>query len=467
MSHPAPAAPAVDELRRRHPRLVYDSYEYTAGPAGLQARFRLHLEPDVEFTPTLGIPVDLSRAALDDAALDLLVFHLGLVETISYWKASCPPELLVRAGRLDDAQVAWWRDLFLHGLGQFFYENRVDVRRPDLLAIASEGPVHRPFRLARPPAGDVVLAGGGKDSAVALELVAGLGGPATAVVLNPIRAAVDSARIAGHENPMVVRRTIDPALLSLNARGYLNGHTPFSAYLAFLGVLTAALLGHRAAVVANEAGAGEENVTYLGLPVNHQYSKSLRFERAFREYCATRLTPDVEYFSLVRPLHDLQVAALFATEPAHHRSFRSCNVGQKTDSWCGTCPKCAYVYLSLFPFLPGEAMREIFGRDLFEVPAIQDHVRALVGLVGHKPFECVGTREESVMAAALGIRRARRDGRPVPGLLRRLDEELRLSAAGAVDGAVAWFRGAWSGDHFVPSGHLAAVERAFRAVPVP
>jgi UDP-N-acetyl-alpha-D-muramoyl-L-alanyl-L-glutamate epimerase len=311
------------------------------------------------------------------------------------------------------------------------------------------------------------MAGGGKDSAVALELLRQLDRPATVLVLNPIRAAVESAGVAGYAPAAVVGRTIDPTLLALNRRGYLNGHTPFSAYLAFLGVLCAALSNRGHVIVANEAGAGEENVSYLGLPVNHQYSKSLRFERAFRGYCAAHLTPDVEYFSLVRPLHDLQVTALFAGFPAHHRTFRSCNVGQRTDSWCGTCPKCAYVYLSLYPFLPADALRAIFGGDLYDRPEIGHHVRALVGLAGHKPFECVGTREESIMAVALGIRRARRDGRPVPELLRQVDGELRLTASGTLDRAPGWFHDTWGSEHCVPADYLAVVGRAFRRAEVP
>ena len=457
-----PARAAVDhvlELRRRHPRLVYDSYSYTVSDSYLDIRFRLLLEPNIEFTPQISVPLPPDLDQLSQATIDLFAFHLGLMETISYWKAACPPQVVIAAGNLTGAQVSWWRDLYLHGLSQFFFENGVDFSAPEFLSFSASGPDHGPVSSPARPHGDLLLLGGGKDSAVALELLEQSSPGLATMVLNPIRPAIESAAIAGLGGPLVARRTIDPLLLELNRQGYLNGHTPFSAYLAFLGVFVAALHGLRQAIVANERGAGEESLIYRGLPINHQYSKSVHFERRFREYCARHLTPDVSYFSYLRPLYDLQVAALFAKFPQHHLSFRSCNVGQKTDSWCGNCPKCAYVYLSLFPFLGEEDLSRIFGADLFTHPEIQHHIKALVGLEGHKPFECVGTVEESVVAVELGIARCLASGTPCPPFLKAVAEALGIDDA-AVNGARSWLARNWESEHFLPetySGELRAL----------
>ena len=339
---------------------------------------------------------------------------------------------------------------------RIFFENGVDFSAPEFLSFSASGPDHGPVSSPARPHGDLLLLGGGKDSAVALELLEQSSPGLATMVLNPIRPAIESAAIAGLGGPLVARRTIDPLLLELNRQGYLNGHTPFSAYLAFLGVFVAALHGLRQAIVANERGAGEESLIYRGLPINHQYSKSVHFERRFREYCARHLTPDVSYFSYLRPLYDLQVAALFAKFPQHHLSFRSCNVGQKTDSWCGNCPKCAYVYLSLFPFLGEEDLSRIFGADLFTHPEIQHHIKALVGLEGHKPFECVGTVEESVVAVELGIAKCLAGGTPCPPFLKAVAEALGIDDA-AVNGARSWLARNWGSEHFLPetySGEL-------------
>lgn len=384
--------------------------------------------------------------------LDTLAFNLGMVETISYWKTACPAVLRVDAGPLDFEQVAWWHDLYLNGLGEFFLQNEIDFTAPDFLTIVGNvGEVPRPIHVGG--SSDLVLVGGGKDSALVLDLMkTRLPGFAT-LTLNPILAADRLASLAQSSEHIAVGRTIDPAMLTLNKLGYLNGHTPFSAYLAFLGVLVASIWGFKNVVVANEAGASAGQATFLGRSINHQYSKGLRFEELFRGYSMRYLATDVNYFSLIRPIGDLQVSELFARLRQYHAAFRSCNVGQATDTWCGQCAKCAFVGLSLGAFLDQEEVDGIFGRDIFTSDKIESHLRDLVGLGDHIPFECVGTVDESRTALALLIRRRS----SVPDAVRRVTGELgaqRLEMALRAWPALAT---SWGADGFIPESHRKAL----------
>src|SRR5439155_8773381 len=106
----------------------------------------------------------------------------------------------------------------------------------------------------------------------------------TCMMLNPSGAARKIAVHVSAAEPVVVRRSICPELLDLNQRGFLNGHTPFSAYLAFLGAVCQLMYGYSNVVVANERSSDEGNVVYRGKEINHQYSKSFRFETLFDEY---------------------------------------------------------------------------------------------------------------------------------------------------------------------------------------
>src|SRR5207247_6245308 len=126
--------------------------------------------------------------------------------------------------------------------------------------------------------------GGGRDSALAAGLLKRAGQEFTCMMLNPSSAAQKIARQVSTSDPVIVRRSIRPELLELNRQGYLNGHTPFSAYLAFLGAACLLLYGYSDIVVANERSSDEGNVHYRGREINHQYSKSLRFETRFDEY---------------------------------------------------------------------------------------------------------------------------------------------------------------------------------------
>lgn len=443
----------LPELRERHPRFIYDSFQTEQRNEELHVRFHFLLEPDVVFTPEIVLPQNHS---LDQQELENFAFHMGLIEMISYWKTACPQEIKIEAGQLTEEQVSWWHDLFIHGLGEFFYQNSIDFTPPDFFRITSDQskepnvPVQKPLTLS----GDLILLGGGKDSTVTLELLKDSPVRKKPLILNPIRPAIESAKIAGYSDPLIVKRRMDSKLLELNQKGYLNGHTPFSAYLAFLGVFIGTLHRYQNIIVSNDRSAEEENILFHGQRINHQYSRSFHFEKLFREYCAKYLNPQVQYFSFLRPLYEIQISQLFAKYPEHHLSFRSCNVGQKEDVWCGACAKCAFVYVSLFPFLSFERAKEIFGEDYYFKSEIVPFIRELVGLEGHKPFECVGTREESILAIALAIRKYKSAGKQIPPLLLSLERKLGLDDAKTVQLLEEEIQKGWNYQHFLPEEYV-------------
>jgi UDP-N-acetyl-alpha-D-muramoyl-L-alanyl-L-glutamate epimerase len=444
--------PTFTTLRQKHSALRYRGHSIARHGDEITATFLIDLEPGIEFRPTL----TFSAPGYDDASLEPFLTHIGLVETISYWKAACPRRVVLEGLKLSEEQRAWWHDLFIHGLGEFFFVNNIDPTTPDLLAIEANGA--RALRsTTRPnpdrPEKELVLAAGGKDSSLALEMLSSFAPnqQREVLILNPTRSASQSVQIAGYADPLIVRRTIDPKLLDLNAQGYLNGHTPFSAYLAFLGIMIADINGCSSVIVSNERSASEENTIFHGLPVNHQYSKGLRFERRFREYVAANLPGSASYYSIIRPLYDLQVSALFSRcAPQHLSSFRSCNVGQRGDRWCGACPKCAFVCITLAPFLPREERMKIFGGDLFETPAIVRALEELTGIRDHKPLECVGTLAESRDALVLTLARYERDGITPPSGLLSIAQALRNRGELPTLAAAQATLTAWTDEHELP-----------------
>ena len=444
----------VGQLREKHPRFIYHSFAAERCAEALRLRYRFTIEPDIQFTPeTIIEAVDWDRiATLSPGTLERFAFHLGLIETFSYWKAACSPELLVQAGSLDDRQVTWWTDLLLHGMREFFYVNHIDFTEPDFVRISALAPHSQengPADCPLPQDRDLVLMSGGKDSALSVQLLRETGREFHCLLLNPTPAAEAITAQAGDRLPLIVRRTIDPRLLSLNQAGYLNGHTPFSAYLAMLGVTCAVLSGYRRVIVANERSADEGNVEFLGREVNHQYSKTLRFEGAFRRYSRTYLSKDVQYFSLLRPLYEVQIARLFARYPHYFGSFASCNRNQRESSWCRRCAKCLSTFTLLYPFLPADEVKRIFGADLFERPELLPVLRELLGFTAHKPFECVGTTEEMLGALYLGVQKAKAQEGVLPAVLRQVEAEI-LPRHPDLPQRVEHLLRAWSDEHHLP-----------------
>lgn len=449
----------LSQLRTKHPKFTYASYSLEHRDKTVRLRYDFKMEPNVVFNPEVVLPVGKEVDAL---VMHNLAFHLGMIEAISYWKAACPPKLSVEAGILSPKQIAWWHDLFMHGLGEFYFRNNIDFTQPGFLNISNDyKDQHKPIiHKSSTAKGDLILVGGGKDSGVTLEVLRYEPGRKGVLILNPTRSAVENTQITGYQDPLVVRRTIDPMLLQLNAKGYLNGHTPFSAYLAFLGTYIGVLHDYQNVIVSNERSASEGNILFYGVEVNHQYSKSYQFEKLFREYAKQYLSKSVQYFSFLRPLFDIQISRLFAQYTELHPSYRSCNVNQKVDSWCGKCPKCAFVYMSIYPYISDQQTEKIFGSDYYLTPEIGKNVRDLVGLGKHKPFECVGTEEESKLAIALSIRKYRKARKPVPPLLLELEKELKITDNKTVKMLEDRVNGKWNDENFLPEEHAQVLQNA-------
>ena len=469
-------------LRARHPRFVYESFSLETAGEGLQARFHFRIEPGIEFAPEITFErIDRREVeAIPKAALENLVFHLGLIEMLSYWKAACSPEIVVQAGALNSEQQAWWTELIHRGMGEYFYVNQIDFQRTDLVKITADREGKPKSEKQIPPLRqaqgrddnkgerresvnrDLVLTSGGKDSAVTLELLREAGREFDCLLLNPAEAARAVVRQAGCGRAVVVRRTLDPRLLELNAAGYLNGHTPFSALLAILGVAAAVLGGYRRVIVSNERSAEQATLQLPEGEVNHQYSKTFHFERGFRRYSQNYLAPGVEYFSLLRPLYELQIARLFSSYPQYFPLFRSCNRAVDRNAWCCRCPKCLFVFTVLYPFLEkqqldgifGEARGEDRGEDLFAWEGAAEGLRALLGMDRDKPFECVGTKEETLAAIYLCVEKARGEGTTLPPALRTVEKtvlsSLSLSAGSDLPALAERILTAWTDEHHLP-----------------
>ena len=77
----------------------------------------------------------------------------------------------------------------------------------------------------------------------------------------------------------------------------------------------------------------------------------------------------------------------------------------------------------LSPFLPPDELNSIFGCDLLAKTELETDFDGLCGFTGLKPFECVGTADEVVLALTLTAEKYRKSGLGMPALLRRFCEK--------------------------------------------
>jgi hypothetical protein len=355
--------------------------------------------------------------------------------------------------------------LYSEGLGELAYTNRLGgLPRPRFprrdAPTGGQAPTGGPG--PSEPRRVLVPVGGGKDSAVALEIVRRSGCELALFSLGDAPPIARTVAVAGLPR-LLATRTLDPGLPALNAAGALNGHVPITAIVSCVALLTAALNGYDAVAMANERSASAGNVAWDGVQVNHQFSKGLGAERLLSAALA-ELAPGLQLFSVLRPASELAIARAFARMQPYHSAFTSCNAifrldpARRASSWCCDCPKCRFVFLALAPFTAPEHLREVFGRDLLDEDDQFAGFALLTATGGHKPFECVGEEQESLAAIRLLARDPRWSAHSV---VRRLVAEVlpRYPAdAGDPDAVLAL-----SDEHAVPAALLAEVRAVLGA----
>lgn len=410
------------ELREKHPVFTYEKYKITDQGDRLKITYDFRLGDTQIFAPSWEFAKKHPDINYEkEPVVEQLAFNLGLVELISYWKCACPGLVRVKAGYISEEQITWWKQQYYLGLGEFFYTNGIETDMETFMKVevlCEPGRENEASTLsaAFEKSGCLIPVGGGKDSIVTLELLKDQKSSNLCYMINRKEASERCAQAAGYteDEVIIVKRSLDAGLLALNKKGYLNGHTPFSAIVAFSSVLTAYLFDKRYVVLSNESSANESTVE--GTMVNHQYSKSFQFERDFTEYEEKYINSGVFYFSLLRPFSELQIAKFFARHEKYYPIFRSCNVGSKVDKWCGHCPKCLFVYIILSPFIRPDRLELIFGSDMLNDESMLATFDKLIGIAPEKPFECVGTCDEANTAVCMTIAQLKQEHKELPWL---------------------------------------------------
>lgn len=393
-----------NDLRKKYPDFIYEKYQISFEEDFLHLKYFFNVPGLTYFYPEIKLSKEYLKRDYNNEYLEYLVFQIGLIELISYVKATCSKNIVIKAGYVNNEQIQFLQKLYYNGLGEFLYTNGITVQENELFNITCQHEEVILPEISYSTAGNLISVGGGKDSCVSLEILKNESNN-SCFIINPKRPSLESCYQAGYTDKDIIKveRILDKKIIDLNNQGYLNGHTPFSAIVAFISYLCAYLLGKKNIILSNENSANEPTV--IGTSINHQYSKTYEFEKDFTAYMNNFIKLDINYFSLLRGLSEFNIARLFANYKKYHQVFKSCNLGSKNTNWnwCCNCPKCLFVYIILSPFLSREERLEIFGEDLYERVDLLNTFKEIIGYSKTKPFECVGTYEEARYAVSLAI----------------------------------------------------------------
>lgn len=370
--------------------------------SGNDLLFRFHYEHDAKvigsFEEKFVLPVQLDT---QDATIRHILRHMHLVVGVSYYKSLLGS---IRSPyQLSEAEADYHNTIYNEGLGEFAFINKLtDDIKP---FAASHQPDDEYQAVSLDHQGAILGIGGGKDSIVAAEIVKAIKLDTTVldVATRDNHGQADVVMNRTGLPQLRVGRYLDRSIIDFTAEHEgMNGHVPLSALLAWVGVLLAYATGKRYIMMANEAASSSGNVMWNGREVNHQWSKSYEAEKLSQDFIHQHISPDLTYFSPIRPYGSLAVLALFAkVGRTYYDDFTSCNLVLRIDPaarpngrWCTHCAKCLSTWLLLSSSMSIDQLSEIFGRNLFEDPELRPTLEALLGLAGHKPLDCVGTIEE-------------------------------------------------------------------------
>ncbi len=391
--------------KNKYKQFIFQKYELSK----FRNEIRLYysLDNKINFVEKIKLGFGIYNfKSIDLELLDKILFNLHLVVGIGYYKTYCPREIVIETGELNKEQAKFWNTLYTKGLGEFFYQNKIDFR----------GLVKFPYSDVKSKAvktetkdKSLVPIGGGKDSVVSAEILKELGVNFDLFSFRDSIIQKQTSRVVGKKR-VVIDRVIDKHLFELNKKGCYNGHVPISAIYSFLSLLVATMGGYRNIIFSNERSANYGNVKYLGQTINHQYSKTLEFENNFRNYVQKNITPSISYFSLLRGMSELKISQVFSRYKQYFSSFSSCNTNfslnkKVKQKWCGECPKCAFTFSQLSAFLSKDVLIKIFGKNLYADKALLTTYQELLGIKNIKPFDCVGTPSEVVAAMQLALKK--------------------------------------------------------------
>ena len=126
-----------NQLREQYKEIIYDSFNVEELDNSLRITYKYILGEHIfnhrlEFEKRNFFKYDNLQYK------DVFVFNLGIVGMVNYYKLACPKKIIIKAGKVDEYQKAWWKKLFYKGLAEFRYVNGIDISMKEFVEFESK-----------------------------------------------------------------------------------------------------------------------------------------------------------------------------------------------------------------------------------------------------------------------------------------------------------------------------------------
>jgi len=294
---------------------------------------------------------------------------------------------------LSSSEITFFEKVINNGMAEFRYMNHIPIEFSTKIYPTEISDIKTTN--SKELNGRLLLNGGGKDGLTSGILLDRAGLDYDLFQIGTGKAQSRTAEALKKKSIIFIRR-----MDKRRDKQKYSGHCPTSAAIAISAVLNAYLLGKSHVISSNENSANEANLEINGIKINHQYTKSYEFEQDFSNLLNDK-NIQIKYFSLLRPIHELQIIKIFSKSPKYASNFVSCNHGFRKGFWCKKCAKCAFINLAFNAISPDFADEIFVTKNSINIVEMHDHILSLINTNIEKPLECVGTLQECQMAAKM------------------------------------------------------------------
>lgn len=371
------------------------------------------------------------RDNLDLEIINNFLFSIHIALWISYYKAFPTENLYVKSWFLDSSQIDFWQKFYKNWLWEFLYKNNIKPNNLfNFINLSDKKFIKKDFNLSEK---SLIPIWWWKDSLVSISLFEKANFDFDINVFWKIDNIKYNCANILWKNILLTKRKISSNLLELNKLWNYNWHVPITWIIAFIMVFLWYLYDYKYLVLSNEKSANVWNTFWEWIDINHQWSKSIDFEKDFMEYTRNNLSSQIFYFSLLRWFYELKIWEIFSKNcKKYFQVFSSCNNNFHIDEdkrlswkiWCLDCPKCAFVFSILRPYLSSDEINTIFWEDLFYKKNLEKTFLELLWINWIKPFECVWEVEEVVYSFYKSLNFY--DEKTLPDILKIFKKEIFL-----------------------------------------
>ena len=125
-----------EQYREEYKEFHFKKYLVYDDKNAIYMQFIFDIPGLVSFNPKLKIlKKNLKFKDIKSQYVQNMVFHIGMIELISYWKSTCSPNVIIECGYLNQEQINWWKKLYFYGLGELFYTNNIETNINDFMKI--------------------------------------------------------------------------------------------------------------------------------------------------------------------------------------------------------------------------------------------------------------------------------------------------------------------------------------------